>query len=176
LQREVEAALAGVALAARAPPELVVDAAALVALGAEHVQPAQLLDPLALLAALGVELGEQLAVAALTLSAVWRAVARRIELEPLGQHLLAGQALGVAAQDDVDAPAGHVGGDGDRVQTAGLDDDTGLLLVLLGVQHGMRDAALVEHAREALGLLDRHRADEHGLPALVRSEERRVGT
>ena len=42
LGREVEAALAGVALAARAAAKLVVDAAALVALGAEHVQAASL--------------------------------------------------------------------------------------------------------------------------------------
>ena len=42
LAREVEARLAGVALAARAAAELVVDAPRLVALGAEHVEPADL--------------------------------------------------------------------------------------------------------------------------------------
>src|SRR5512133_936719 len=45
LAGEVEARLAGVALAARAPSELVVDPARLVALSAEHVQAAELLDP-----------------------------------------------------------------------------------------------------------------------------------
>src|SRR5262249_7831412 len=44
LAGEVEAGLAGIALAARAAAELVVDAARLVALGAEHVQPAELAD------------------------------------------------------------------------------------------------------------------------------------
>ncbi len=44
LEREEEAALARVALAAGPAPELVVDAAGLVALGAEHVQAAELAD------------------------------------------------------------------------------------------------------------------------------------
>ncbi len=40
VEAQVEAAEAGIALAARAAAQLVVDAAALVALGAEHEQPA----------------------------------------------------------------------------------------------------------------------------------------
>ena len=47
-ERQVEAALAGVALAAGAAAQLVVDAAALVALGAEHVEAAELADLVAL--------------------------------------------------------------------------------------------------------------------------------
>ncbi len=35
--------------------------------------------------------------------------------------------------------------------------------MLLGVEHLVRHALLFHHARELLGLLDRHRADEHGL-------------
>ena len=48
VQAQVEAALAGIALAAGAAAQLVVDAAALVALGAEHVQPTELADLVAL--------------------------------------------------------------------------------------------------------------------------------
>ena len=48
LERQVEAALARVALAAGAAAQLVVDAAALVALGAEHVEAAELADLVAL--------------------------------------------------------------------------------------------------------------------------------
>ena len=88
LGREVEAALAGVALAAGAAAKLVVDAAALVALGAEHVQAAGL------------------------------------------DHAL--------AELDVDAAAGHVGGDRDRALLAGVLDDVRLALVLLGVEHVVR--------------------------------------
>ncbi len=57
LEGQVEAALPGVALTAGAAAELVVDAAALVALGAEHVEATQLLDPLALGGGLGLVLG-----------------------------------------------------------------------------------------------------------------------
>lgn len=60
--------------------------------------------------------------------------------------------------------AGHVGGDGDRAEPARLGDDRGLALVLLGVEHLMVDAALVEQFRQALRRLHRRGADEHGLP------------
>ena len=49
LERQEEPALARVALAARAAAELVVDAPGLVALGAEHVEAAELADLVALL-------------------------------------------------------------------------------------------------------------------------------
>ena len=81
--------------------------------------------------------------------------------------LAAGEPFGVAAEQDVDAPAGHVRGDRDRVELAGLRDDLGLTLVLLGVQHLVRDALLLQLARQLLGLLDRDRADEHRLALLV---------
>ena len=74
-EREVEAALARVALAARAPAQLVVDAARLVAFGAEHVEAAGLAHLLALGLALASELVEQLLVARLELG--------RAELEAL---------------------------------------------------------------------------------------------
>ena len=127
LERQVEAALAGVALAARTAAQLVVDPAALVALAAEHVEPAQLADLVAFGLALASNLGEQLAVA--------RPSPRAVEVEALGRDLLAGQALGVAAEQDVDAAAGHVGGHRHGVEAAGLGHDLGLTGVLLGVQH-----------------------------------------
>ena len=55
VEAEVEAALAGVALAAAAATQLVVDAAALVALGAQHVQAAECADLVALGRALRLE-------------------------------------------------------------------------------------------------------------------------
>jgi hypothetical protein len=73
----------------------------------------------------------------------WRALAEvglvvgRREVEARGPSFStrAGQQLGVAAEQDVDAAAGHVGGDGDRAEPAGLGDDLGLTEVLLGVEH-----------------------------------------
>ncbi len=157
LEREVEAALARVALATGAAPELVVDPAALVALGAEHVEPAQLPDVVAGGTALVPELRHQLLVA----------LGRLVGRGALGEELLAGEALGVAAEQDVDAATGHVRGHRHRVRPAGLRDDQRFLLVLLRVQHRMRHAALLQQPRQLLGLLDRDRAHEHGLPVLA---------
>jgi hypothetical protein len=104
-------------LAARAAAQLVVDAPRLVALRAEHVEPAELAD--------------------------------------------------TVTELDVDAAAGHVGGDGHRAALAGVHDDLGLALVLLRVQDVVRDPLALEQRREVLGDLHRDRADEHRLTLLV---------
>src|SRR2546427_170401 len=83
----------------------------------------------------------------------------------------AGEALGVAAEDDVDSPAGHVGGHRDRPDAASLGDDQRFLLVLLGVEDGVGDAPLLQLAGEVLRLLDRDRAHEDGLAGLVALDE-----
>ena len=59
----------------------------------------------------------------------------------VGQRLLARHELGVAAEQDVGAAAGHVGGDRHRALAAGLRDDFGFLRVVLRVQHDVLDAA-----------------------------------
>jgi hypothetical protein len=114
LQRHVEAGGARVPLAAGAAPQLVVDAARLVPLGAQNVQPAQIDHPL--------------------------------------------------AQNDVGAAAGHVGGDGHRPPLAGPGDDLGLLFVVLGVEHLVRDAPGLELLAQLLGDVDVDRAHQDGLP------------
>ncbi len=48
--------------------------------------------------------------------------------------------IDVAAQLNVRAPAGHVGGNGDRARNPGIGDDERFLLVVAGVQHIMRHA------------------------------------
>ena len=78
-----------------------------------------------------------------------------------------GQELGVAAQHDVGAAAGHVGGHGDGAELAGLGDDLGLLLVVLGVQDAVRDALALEHLGQQLRLLDGDGAHQHRLALLV---------
>ncbi len=60
--------------------------------------------------------------------------------------------LGVAAQDDVGAAAGHVRGDRHRALAAGLGDDLRLALVVLGVQHLVLDAALARACSEISSL------------------------
>ena len=90
-----------------------------------------------------------------------------VEVEPLGADLVTGETLGVAAEEDVDATSGHVRRDRDRVQAPRLGDDRRLLGVVLGVQHVVRDALLVQEQGQLLGLGHRGRADEHRLALLV---------
>ena len=106
-EREEELRAARIALAAGAAAQLVVDAPALVALGAEHEQPAGrergLLQPRDLRAD---RVGARIAHA------------RRVVLD-VGQFL-ADAHVGIAAELNVGAAARHVGGDGDRAGHAGL--------------------------------------------------------
>ncbi len=112
----------------------------------------------------------------------------RVEALPV-EHLR-GQSGGVAAEQDVGAAAGHVGGDGDGAGPTCLGHDRGLLLVELGVEHLVLDAAALEHLGQPLGLLDRDGADQdraarfvhvddlvdqgHELAVLVAEDEVRV--
>ena len=157
LQREVEAALAGVALAAGASAQLVVDAAGLVPLGAEDVEPAELGD-LVVLAGHGLlgglEGGRPRGLVVLR---------RLLRVEALLLERGDGGELGVAAEHDVGAAAGHVGRDGDGALAAGLGDDRGLALVVLGVEDLVRDAASAQLVGEVLALLDADRADQDRL-------------
>src|SRR4051794_3423879 len=157
----VEARLAGGALPARAAAQLVVDPARLVPLGAEDEQAAGLEHALAV--GLDPPLDPGVVVVPLTI------VLGRARLEAELEERLMGLVLGVAAELDVDAAAGHVGRDRHGARAAGLGDDVALALgvLRLGVQHGVLDAALVEPAREQLRDLDRDRADQDRLALLV---------
>ena len=73
----------------------------------------------------------------------------------------------IAAELNVGAAAGHVGGDGHGARHAGLGDDGGFLLVIARVQHVVLDLALLEQVGEMLRLLDRGGADQHRLAALA---------
>ena len=81
-------------------------------------------------------------------------------------QLLLDPHIGVAAELDVGAAAGHVGGDRHRAAGAGLRHDRRLLLMVAGVQHPVRHLLLLQQRREMFGLLDRHGADQNRLPAL----------
>ena len=55
----------------------------------------------------------------------------------------------------------------DGAFATGLGDDLGLALVMLGVEHFVLDAALLQEPREPLALFDRHGAHEHRPPRLL---------
>ena len=154
LERQVEAARARVALASRAAAQLVVDAARLVALGADDVQPPG---------------GDHLVVQLLPVEAhlLDRASSRAVASSVSSAMHPVDLGLGIAAEHDVGAAARHVGGDGDHLRPAGLHHDLRLARVLLRVQHVVRQLLLLEHPGEQLGVLDRGRADQHRLAALV---------
>src|SRR5262249_26363518 len=146
-ERQEEAARARVALAAGAAAELVVDAARFVPFGADDVQPAHLGDLAAffLHLFLGLDLDDRLLPDVVG------------NVEPGGVAVLQagpGERLGIAAQNNVGAAAGHVGGDGDAADAAGLGDDLGLAggVFRLGVEQLVLDAAALEHAAELLAL------------------------
>jgi malic enzyme len=178
-QAEVELARARVALPARTASQLVVDAPALVPLGAQHEQPAGhqrlLLEPR--------HLGPDLLRT--------RVVLARARVFDLGQFLPDAH-VGIAAELDVGAAPGHVGGDRHRPGHPRLPDDVGLLLVVAGIEDGehlglggavvagiecrkrigvgevvLLPALLAQHLRQLLRLLDRGRAHQHRLPALL---------
>ena len=122
---------AGIALPPSPAAQLVVDPPALVPLGAEHEQAAGAERDLLLRLDLGGDLRLER-----------RLVFRRRGDAEAG---LLGAPLGhahveVAAELDVGAAAGHVGGDGHRAGHAGVGDDVGLLLVIAGVEHAVRQA------------------------------------
>ena len=71
---------------------------------------------------------------------VARGLLDEVVLQPVPHEGLAGQKVRVAAQQDVRAAAGHVGGDGHGVELARLGHDLGLLGVIFGVQHLVGDA------------------------------------
>ena len=86
----------------------------------------------------------------------------------LGRDPLLDQHVGIAAELNVGAAAGHVGGDGHTARHAGLGDDLRLLLVVARIQHLMRNLVLLEQLGQDLRFLDRGGADQHRLALLAR--------
>ena len=82
-------------------------------------------------------------------------------------QLLAGHEIRVAAQQNIGAAAGHVGGDGHHPQPPGLRHNLRLALVELGVQHHVPHALALQNRRQPLRFLDRRGAHQHRLPLLV---------
>ena len=152
LQAEEELGGAGVALAARAAAQLVVDAPAFVALGADDVEPARG-DHLFLVGGdFGADLGRASA------SSSWSrtppsSVLMRMSALPPSWMSVPRPAMLVAM---VTVP-----------ETPGLRDDRRFLLVIARVQHVVLDLALLQQIRKLLGLLDRGGADQHRLAALL---------
>ena len=136
-EREEERRTAGIALTAGAATQLVVDAAAFMALGANDVEAAGV-ERLALL------FGDRRRCLSRFLAMPVRRVGA---LLALGHEPLLEQHVRIAAELNVGAATGHVGGDGDGAGNAGLRDDMGFLLVVAGVEDLMRNLCPSSKAR-----------------------------
>ena len=141
---------ARVALAPRAAAQLQVDATRVVAFRAEDEETSRLEDLLLLFLALLLHLLQD-----------------RLPIGGAGLGDLAGEELGVAAEDDVRAAAGHVRGDGDGAEAARLGDDLRLLGVMLRVEHVAGHAPPLEAVGEELGLVDGDGAHQRRLARFV---------
>ncbi len=64
--------------------------------------------------------------------------------------LLLGHEFRIAAEQNVSAAAGHVGGDGDHALASGLGDDLGFALVILGIQHDVLDPFFLQQLGKPL--------------------------
>ena len=144
--------MARVALTAGTAAQLVVDAAAFVALGADDHQAAG---------------GEALALSAAICALISAILASRsAPSRPAASRLDAH--FEIAAELDVGAAAGHVGGDGDGAGQAGIGDDMGFLLVVAGIEHVHgADVLLAQQLGQHFGFFDRGGAHQHGLAALL---------
>jgi hypothetical protein len=158
---EIEARRTGVALAAGASAQLVVDAPRLVALGRDDVQPAERNDlivfrvglslvlredPLVLLPRDAIEVVEMKKVDELRVVDEFFLSLRQPLDYLVGQRLLARHEFRVAAEQDVRAAARHVRRDRDGGLPAGLRDDLGFLRVVLRVQDDVLDAAQLQES------------------------------
>ena len=93
---------------------------------------------------------------------------RRIRYRQLVlQEVLARHGFRIPAQQNVRAAAGHVRRHGHGALASRLGHDARFALVLLGVQHLVRHSGFFQNVRNRLRLLDRNRAHQHRLPALV---------
>ena len=126
----------------------------------------RLVDALVLLARHPVEVVQVIEVDELVVVDELRFALGQLLGDLVAERLLARHELGVAAEQDVGAAAGHVRGDRDRALAARLRDDLGFLRVVLRVEDDVLDAAQLEQLREPLRLLDRDRADQDR-PALL---------
>ena len=145
-----------IALPTGTAAQLIVDAAGLMAFGAQHEQTTGgqngdlflgmfSLDPGAHF--IGVQVG-------------------------VGGNRLQHQHFDVTAELNVSAATSHVGGDGHRIQLARIGHDLGLLLVLPRVQHVVNDPCGFQQSRQEFRLFNRGGADQNRLALLVRLLDR----
>ena len=140
LQGQIEAGAAGVSLPAGAPSQLVVDPPRFMPLRPDDMQAAQR-HHLRVFFRHG-----RLKARRGFLPLLRRGAFRR---NALLAQVVSGKELRVAAEQDIGAAPGHVGGNGNGALPSGLGHDLRFLGVILGVQHHMLDPGFLQQAAEA---------------------------
>src|ERR1700722_16360857 len=196
-ERKEEARRTGVPLTTGATAKLIVDAASFMALGAENVQAAHRddfivfgftllrklfgdglplisrnLKNLAFVLEQDHRSGDRLRrfAGGIDGSAVLADDGRRGSIRQrhfIFEEIVARHLLGISTEKNVGAAARHVGRNGDSAFAPGLRDDARFALMLLGVEHLVRDAFPLQDFSNRFGFFDRNGADENGLAALV---------
>ena len=151
-QRQEKLRCAGVALASGTAAQLVIDASAFVTLGADYVKAASLDDNFLFRFDIGLDLFN-------FLGTLFRGQAVFNFL--LDAHIK------IAAELNIGAAAGHVGGNGHTARRAGLGNDNGFLIMMAGVENFMRDFPLFKLRGKLFGLLDADSANQDRLLALT---------
>ena len=141
--------------------QLIIDTAGLVTLGTKHVQTTKLDDLFMLVLDLLLDFGQG---ARPTLFVLVRSVIRRVAL---GLKLRIGEEFDVAAEHDIGTTACHVGSHGDGALTACDGHDSGLLIMLLRVQHLVGNVGNVKQGRHDFGGFHRSGTQQHRLALLV---------
>ena len=173
-KRQVKRAFAGVALAAGAAAQLVVNAAGFVPLCTEDIKAPGLAHELGVLFGLGAvffQLFGKLCPCVEHLGVLRFGITGRLA-QKLFAHarfgkVVARHILRVTAQHDVGAAACHVGGNGDGVRLAGLGDNMGFFFMMLGVEHLVLDAFAAQHVGQNFAFFNGNGADQHGLSLFV---------
>ena len=140
-------------MAAGPTTKLIVDAPALVPLGAEDMETSGRDHGLLVLLAIGFDFVENFLLS--------RVCQRVVLIENALE-----EEVSITAEENVRSAAGHIGGDGHGAFATGLGDDFRFFLVKLGVQHVVLDAIAAQVARQTLRFLDGNGADEDWLSAL----------
>ena len=160
-ERQIETGLARIALTSGTATQLIVDTAGLVTLGTKHVQTAELDDLFMLVLDLLLDFGQG---ARPTLFILVRSVIRRVAF---GLKLRIGEEFDVAAEHDIGTTACHVGSHGDGALTACDGHDGGFLVMLLRVQHLVRNVGNVKQGRHDFRGFHGSGTQQHRLTLLV---------
>src|SRR5450756_409646 len=164
--RKKELRFTGIPLPAGPPSQLVVDTARLMTLGPKDEETSQADDLIMFLRPRLTVLCKELGVLFRVLFCVLFRLFLGVSLDTSNSSGVS-KSSGIAAEQNVDASARHVRGNRDGSFAARLGDDLRFLLMILGVQHLVLDAKLLQLMAQPFGFLDGTRTHKDGLPLLV---------